>query len=204
VTITKQQPSPALKLQQKFQESEASALGRASGQRKAEETLPLSEKDKLDRTVPGFVGYANTKKDADTAKQAIKDIENLDKALDELIQMKKDYGYENPLYSEARTSAESKSILMLGMLKSEAFLDLGVLQEADVKLLARAVTVDPLGQINTDLVLAQYQALKDYVATSRDIIFKSLGLTPETGVRVDMTKDDLRNQFRSSQSLYSE
>ena len=64
--------------------------------------------------------------------------------------------------------------------------------------------MDPLGQFNTDIVLAQYQAIKDYVATSRDIIFGTLGLTPETGVKVDMTKDDLRNQFRSSQSLYSE
>ena len=200
VTITKQQPSPALKLQQKFDESKAAALGRKD----AEKEAPLSEKDKLARKVPGFVGYANTQKQAETAIQANKDIENLDKALDELIQIKKDYGYDNPLYSEARKSAETKSILMIGMLKSKAFLDLGVLQEADVKLLSKAVPMDPLGQFNTDIVLAQYKALKDYVATSRDIIFGTLGLTPETGVRVDMTKDDLRNQFRSSQSIYSE
>jgi hypothetical protein len=204
VTITKQQPSPALKLQQKFDESKAAALGRKEGEKEAAEKTPLSEKDKLARKVPGFVGYANTQKQAETAIQANKDIENLDQALDELIQIKKDYGYDNPLYSEARKSAETKSILMIGMLKSKAFLDLGVLQEADVKLLSKAVPMDPLGQFNTDIVLAQYQALKDYVATSRDIIFGTLGLTPETGVRVDMTKDDLRNQFRSSQSIYSE
>ena len=59
---------------------------------------------------------------------------------------------------------------MVSMLKAKAFLDLGVLQEADMKLLEKAVSMDPLGDFSTDLVLAQYEALKKYVKLARDVI----------------------------------
>ena len=92
---------------------------------------------------------------------------------------------------------------MVSMLKAKAFLDLGVLQEADMKLLEKAVSMDPLGDFSTDLVLAQYEALKKYVKLARDVTFKSLGLTPETGVPVDVTKADIRDQFRASSAAYN-
>jgi hypothetical protein len=163
----------------------------------------LSAAEKAARIVPGYIGLANTPKQADQAIQANQNIIKLDQALDELIAMKKEYGYENPLYSEKRTAAKSKSILMISLLKAKAFLDLGVLQEADMELLKLAVEMDPLGEFSTDLVMAQYEALKKFVKLSRDVTFKSLGLTSETGVPVDITKEDLRNQFRASSSAYN-
>jgi hypothetical protein len=204
VTVTeKQKADPALTLKTKFEQARATSLGRIQGEREGERAHGLSAEDKAARTVPGYIGLANTPKQADQAIQANQDIIKLEQALDELIAMKQEFGYDNPLYSKARTSAQSKSILMVSMLKSGAFLDLGVLQEADMKLLERAVSMDPLGEISTDLVMAQYDAIKQYVKLSRDVIFKTLGLTPQTGVLVDVTKEDIRDQFRASAAAYN-
>ena len=170
----------------KAAEAEATALGRKKGEKEAETAYGLSATDKAARTVPGYIGLANTAKQADQAIQANQDIIKLEQALDELIAMKQEYGYDNPMYSEARNAAKTKSILMVSMLKAKAFLDLGVLQEADMKLLEKAVSMDPLGDFSTDLVLAQYEALKKYVKLARDVTFQSLGLTSETGVPVDL------------------
>jgi len=198
-----QKADPALTLKTKFEQSKASALGRKEGEKEAETAYGLSAKDKAARTVPGYIGLANTAKQADQAIQANQDIIKLEQALDELIAMKQEYGYDNPMYSEARNAAKTKSILMVSMLKAKAFLDLGVLQEADMKLLEKAVSMDPLGDFSTDLVLAQYEALKKYVKLARDVTFQSLGLTPETGVLVDVTKEDIRDQFRASSAAYN-
>ena len=198
-----QKAGPALNLQTKFLQSKASALGRKEGEKEAEREYGLSATEKAARTVPGYIGLANTAKQADQAIQANQDIIKLEQALDELIAMKQEYGYDNPMYSEARNAAKTKSILMVSMLKAKAFLDLGVLQEADMKLLEKAVSMDPLGDFSTDLVLAQYEALKKYVKLARDVTFQSLGLTPETGVLVDVTKEDIRDQFRASAAAYN-
>ena len=198
-----QKAGPALNLQTKFLQSKASALCRKEGEKEAEREYGLSATEKAARTVPGYIGLANTAKQADQAIQANQDIIKLEQALDELIAMKQEYGYDNPMYSEARNAAKTKSILMVSMLKAKAFLDLGVLQEADMKLLEKAVSMDPLGDFSTDLVLAQYEALKKYVKLARDVTFQSLGLTPETGVLVDVTKEDIRDQFRASAAAYN-
>ena len=198
-----QKADPALTLKTKFEQSKASALGRKEGEKEAETAYGLSATDKAARTVPGYIGLANTAKQADQAIQANQDIIKLEQALDELIAMKQEYGYDNPMYSEARNAAKTKSILMVSMLKAKAFLDLGVLQEADMKLLEKAVSMDPLGDFSTDLVLAQYEALKKDVQLARDVTFQSLGLTPETGVLVDVTKEDIRDQFRASSAAYN-
>ena len=198
-----QKAGPALNLQTKFLQSKASALGRKEGEKEAEREYGLSATEKAARTVPGYIGLANTAKQADQAIQANQDIIKLEQALDELIAMKQEYGYDNPMYSEARNAAKTKSILMVSMLKAKAFLDLGVLQEADMKLLEKAVSMDPLGDFSTDLVLAQYEALKKYVKLARDVTFQSLGLTSETGVPVDVTKADIRDQFRASSAAYN-
>ena len=198
-----QKAGPALNLQTKFLQSKASALGRKEGEKEAETAYGLSATEKAARTVPGYIGLANTAKQADQAIQANQDIIKLEQALDELIAMKQEYGYDNPMYSEARNAAKTKSILMVSMLKAKAFLDLGVLQEADMKLLEKAVSMDPLGDFSTDLVLAQYEALKKYVKLARDVTFQSLGLTPETGVLVDVTKEDICDQFRASSAAYN-
>ena len=198
-----QKADPALTLKTKFAQSKASALGRKEGEKEAETAYGLSATEKAARTVPGFIGLANTAAQANQAIQANQDIIKLEQALDELIAMKQEYGYDNPMYSEARNAAKTKSILMVSMLKAKAFLDLGVLQEADMKLLEKAVSMDPLGDFSTDLVLAQYEALKKYVKLARDVTFKSLGLTSETGVPVDVTKADIRNQFRASSAAYN-
>ena len=198
-----QQPDPALRLSMKAAEAEATAMGRKKGERESEQEFGLSAKEKDARKVPGFIGLANTAAQANQAIQANQDIIKLEQALDELIAMKQEYGYDNAMYSEARNAAKTKSILMVSMLKAKAFLDLGVLQEADMKLLEKAVSMDPLGEFSTDLVLAQYEALKKYVKLARDVTFQSLGLTSETGVPVDVTKADIRDQFRASSAAYN-
>ena len=204
VTVKKtQKADPASLLATKAAVAEATARGRKKGERESEREYGLSATEKAARTVPGYIGLANTAKQADQAIQANQDIIKLEQALDELIAMKQEYGYDNPMYSEARNAAKTKSILMVSMLKAKAFLDLGVLQEADMKLLEKAVSMDPLGDFSTDLVLAQYEALKKYVKLARDVTFQSLGLTPETGVLVDVTKEDIRDQFRASSAAYN-
>jgi len=198
-----QKVNPAVTLATKAAVAEATARGRKKGERESEREYGLSAKEEDARKVPGFIGLANTAAQANQAIQANQDIIKLEQALDELIAMKQEYGYDNPLYSQARNAAKTKSILMVSMLKAKAFLDLGVLQEADMKLLEKAVSMDPLGDFSTDLVLAQYEALKKYVKLARDVTFKSLNLTPETGVPVDVTKADIRNQFRASSAAYN-
>ena len=208
-TVTEtQKVDPAVNLQTKFLQSKAAALGRKEGEKEAEKAYGLSAEDKKARTVPGYIGLANTAQQANQAIAANQDIIKLDQALDELIAMKQEYGYENDFYSEARTAAKSKSILMVSMLKSGAFLDLGVLQEADMKLLEKAVSMDPLGDFSTDLVMAQYDALKKYVKLSRDVTFKTLGLTSETGVPVDLATDlstlgNMRTTLNASAAAYN-
>lgn len=200
VTTEEMKPTLAANLQQKFSEASAAAQGREAGKKIAAQSGP-SEADKRERKVEGYVQLAPDKKSAQEARQAIRDINQLEEMIDELIDMKQKFGYDTGLSAD-RDAAKTKSILMVGKLKAKPFLDLGVLQQADVELLSKAIPMDPLGQIRTEPAIRQYQAVKDYVRKAKQIYFQALGMTPESGIQIDMSMDDLRNQFRSSQSTY--
>ena len=103
-----------------------------------------------------------------------------------------------------REAAKTKTILFLGMIKNKLFLDLGVLQAADVELLNRALPSDPLGgsPLKDAAINRQYEEVKKYIKQAGELYFDSLTLIPETGIRPDFSRADMRSQFKASQATY--
>ena len=183
------------------------ALGAAEGKAEAKATVQLSDAERRALSVPGYIGVAPTVEEAKKARDASKKLTEGIEALDNLVAMRKKHGFETDWFGwipdADREAARTDAILFLGMIKNQLFLDLGVLQEADVKLLAKAVPQDPLGVFREGPTLAQYQTIRDYMVKSGEIYFKTLDLIPETGFSKDLSKPDLRTEFRQSAAAYN-
>jgi len=183
------------------------ALGTEEGKAEARATVQLSDAERRALSVPGYIGVAPTVEEAKKARDASKKLTEGIEALDNLVAMRKKHGFETDWFGlipdADREAAKTDAILFLGMIKNQLFLDLGVLQEADVKLLAKAVPQDPLGVFREGPTLAQYQAIRDYMVKSGEIYFKTLDLIPETGFSADLSKPDLRQQFQESAAAYN-
>ena len=203
----KQVVSPESKLSTARELARQKALGTAEGKSLAKQTVELSDAEKRALSVNGYLGLAPTVEEAKKARDASKKLIEGIAALDNLVAKRKKHGFETDWFGMIpdadREAAKSDAILFLGMIKSKLFLDLGVLQDADVKLLARAVPQDPLGVFREGPSLAQYQTIRDYMVKSGEIYFKTLNLTPETGVSADLSKPDLRTTFKTSEALYN-
>ena len=207
VTTIKEVPSAAQKLANARELAKQQALGRVEGKIVAERIIGLTDAEKRALSVDGYLGLAPTVEEAKKARDASKKMIEGIAALDNLVAKRKKHGFETDWFGMIpdadREAAKSDAILFLGMIKSKLFLDLGVLQEADVKLLAKAVPQDPLGVFREGPTLAQYQAIRDYMVKSGEIYFKTLGLTPQTGVSKDLSKPDLRTEFQQSAAAYN-
>jgi hypothetical protein len=207
-TVTeKQVVSPASKLSTARALAREQSLGREQGKSEAKQTVELSDAEKRALSVDGYLGLAPTVEEAKLARDASKKMTEGIAALDNLVAMRDEHGFETDWFGMIpdadRESAKTDAILFLGMIKNKLFMDLGVLQEADVKLLAKAVPQDPLGVFREGPTLAQYQTIRDYMVKSGEIYFKTLGLTPQTGVSADLRKPDLRATFKTSEALYN-
>jgi len=207
-TVTeKQVVSPESKLSTARELAREKALGTAEGKSEAKKTVELSDAERRALSVDGYLGLAPTVDEAKLARDASKKMIEGIAALDNLVAMRNKHGFETDWFGAIpdadRESAKTDAILFLGMIKNKLFMDLGVLQEADVKLLAKAVPQDPLGVFREGPTLAQYQTIRDYMVKSGEIYFKTLGLTPQTGVSADLSKPDLRATFKISEAAYN-
>lgn len=183
------------------------AIQTALGKSEVEEKRGLTAKEKKSLSVPGFLGTAPTVHEAKEARDAVKKIKEAEITINELITAREEHGFETDfgvLTREEREAAKTKTVLFLGMLKNKLFLDLGVLQEADVKLLNRALPEDPLGASPTkhEAILRQYGEVKRYIQRAGQLYFDSLSLIPETGVRPDFSRATMREQFKASEATY--
>ena len=201
-----QQAGPALVNLTARELAKQRALGTAEGKSEAKQTVELSDAERRALSVPGYIGVAPTVEEAKKARDASKKMTEGIEALDNLVAMRKKHGFETDWFGwlpdADREAAKTDAILFLGMIKNQLFLDLGVLQDADVKLLARAVPQDPLGVFREGPTLAQYQTIRDYMVKSGEIYFSTLGLIPEGGVRVDLKEEGLRKQLQAAFSAY--
>ena len=202
-----QKADPAVTLSNARELAKQKALGSAEGKSLAKQTVALSDAEKRALSVDGYLGLAPTVEEAKLARDASKKMTEGIAALDNLVAMRDEHGFETDWFGMIpdadRESAKTDAILFLGMIKNKLFMDLGVLQEADVKLLAKAVPQDPLGVFREGPTLAQYQTIRDYMVKSGEIYFKTLGLTPQTGVSADLRKPDLRATFKTSSAAYN-
>ena len=180
---------------------------KALAKRQVDEELGLTAKEKKALSVPGFLGTAPSDKEAIEARDAVKKIREAEITIDELIAARTEHGFEpdfGVFTNKEREAAKTKTILFLGMIKNKLFLDLGVLQAADVELLNRALPSDPLGgsPLKDAAIKRQYEEVKKYIKQAGELYFDSLTLTPETGIRPDFSRADMRSQFKASQATY--
>lgn len=202
----KQVVSQASKLLTARELAKQQSLGREEGKSLAKQTVELSDAEKRALSVDGYLGLAPTVEEAKKARDASKKLIEGIQALDNLVAKRLEHGFKTDWFDlipdADREAAKTDAILFLGMIKNQLFLDLGVLQEADVTLLAKAVPQDPLGVFREGPTLAQYQTIRDYMVKSGEIYFDTLGLIPEGGVRVDLKKEGLRKQLQAAFSAY--
>jgi hypothetical protein len=133
-------------LRERQLESQALDRKEARDERRFQSGIRMDEKRQA-LTTP--FGLANTEQDAKDLKGAFESKRSFDRKLNELIQLRKDYGVE---YLNRDAVARGKQLAKDLLLEYKDMAKLGVLSQSDEKILNAIIPDDPLGQ---DFALGQ-------------------------------------------------
>lgn len=196
--VTTEEMKPSLSAQLKQTELLEEAKEKGKSKAKKGDT-GLTPKEERELSVPGYLGFAPTKKEAEQARAAVSDGEALMGLLDDLIEQREKYGLALTSPTARRLGQGLAKDAQL-LFKGDAFAALGVLAGPDMDIINAVIPEDPAAFSYG--VKEQYQAVKERVERRLNIKLKSMGLTPITGLGTNMMKSDLRDQTKSSEDVY--